>query len=117
MDATKFIAIQQMQHRLCPTHTDVYKMFSNLVAGMKRQGEQEGTPPQKRLKSMNGPAAAQLPSNNYPLGFYSHTAIHKTMVSDTPRMEAYAHAISKNRQIFKGKVVLDVGCGSGVLSM
>ena len=33
------------------------------------------------------------------------------------RTNAYARAISKNLALLEGKVVLDVGCGTGILSM
>lgn len=46
---------------------------------------------------------------------YSGFDIHREMLSDTSRMEAYQRAINSN--FFKGKVVLDVGCGTGILSM
>lgn len=39
------------------------------------------------------------------------------MLRDTVRTEAYRDAMYKNPDTFKGKVVLDVGCGTGILSM
>ncbi len=33
------------------------------------------------------------------------------------RTQSYMEAILGNRSIFKDKVVLDVGCGTGILSM
>ncbi len=48
---------------------------------------------------------------------YSHHSIHEEMLKDDVRTEAYKHFIEKNSDLFKGKVVLDVGCGTGVLSM
>lgn len=39
------------------------------------------------------------------------------MLKDRPRQKAYQHAILSNRKLFAGKVVLDVGCGSGILSI
>jgi ribosomal protein L11 methylase PrmA len=39
------------------------------------------------------------------------------MVADAPRTEAYRAAIHAHRRSFKGATVLDVGCGSGVLSV
>lgn len=39
------------------------------------------------------------------------------MLSDRPRQEAYRNAILGNRTLFAGKTVLDVGSGSGILSI
>ena len=36
---------------------------------------------------------------------------------DTVRTQSYMDAILGNPNVFKDKVVLDVGCGSGILSM
>lgn len=43
--------------------------------------------------------------------------IHETMLKDTVRTDAYRDFIYENKHLFKDKVVLDVGCGTGVLSM
>lgn len=48
---------------------------------------------------------------------YSHFAIHHEMLSDTARTTAYQNAILHNQGVFHGKSVLDVGCGTGILSM
>ncbi|KAM9970177.1 hypothetical protein ACTFIR_002024 [Dictyostelium discoideum] len=47
---------------------------------------------------------------------YSKISLHHEMVFDKRRTAAYYHAISKSKNIFKDKVVLDVGCGTGILS-
>lgn len=39
------------------------------------------------------------------------------MLKDTVRTDAYRDFIYENKQIFKDKIVLDVGCGTGILSM
>lgn len=39
------------------------------------------------------------------------------MLKDTSRTLAYRSAMFKNKHLFKDKVVLDVGCGTGILSM
>ncbi len=36
---------------------------------------------------------------------------------DKVRTEGYMNAMLKNPEVFRDKVVLDVGCGSGILSM
>ena len=39
------------------------------------------------------------------------------MLKDEVRTRAYMNAIMKNKHLFHDKVVLDVGCGTGILSM
>lgn len=39
------------------------------------------------------------------------------MIKDTVRTDAYRDFIYDNKNLFKDKVVLDVGCGTGILSM
>lgn len=48
---------------------------------------------------------------------YSFLYHQKQMLMDHVRMRAYHSAIMQNKQLFEGKVVLDVGTGSGVLSL
>lgn len=39
------------------------------------------------------------------------------MLEDDPRTDTYRRAILENKSYFKGKVVMDVGCGTGILSI
>lgn len=48
---------------------------------------------------------------------YGHYGIHEEMLKDKVRTESYRDFIYQNAHIFKDKVVLDVGCGTGILSM
>jgi len=48
---------------------------------------------------------------------YARTSIHKTMIQDSVRTRTYRNAIFHNKHLFKDKVVMDVGCGTGILSM
>ena len=48
---------------------------------------------------------------------YSNYSIHLEMLQDTVRTNGYMRAILNNPDIFRDKVVLDVGCGTGILSM
>lgn len=50
-------------------------------------------------------------------GGYSTRNIHELMLRDTIRTEAYRDFMYKSGLLFKDKVVLDVGCGTGILSM
>ncbi|KAI0156434.1 S-adenosyl-L-methionine-dependent methyltransferase [Xylariaceae sp. FL1272] len=48
---------------------------------------------------------------------YSSVDIHETMLKDRVRTNAYRDFIYQNKHLFTGKTVLDIGCGSGILSM
>nr|XP_026488776.1 protein arginine N-methyltransferase 3 [Vanessa tameamea] len=48
---------------------------------------------------------------------YAHFGIHYDMLSDKVRTESYRDAILNNKETIKDKVVLDLGCGTGILSM
>lgn len=52
------------------------------------------------------------------LNMYLNTAgIHEEMLKDSIRTGSYRSAIVNNAHLFEGKTVLDVGCGTGILSM
>ena len=48
--------------------------------------------------------------------YYSSLSAQQNMLQDSIRTLAYQHSILSNASYFKDKVVLDVGCGSGILS-
>ncbi|XP_061466622.1 protein arginine N-methyltransferase 3 isoform X2 [Rhineura floridana] len=48
---------------------------------------------------------------------YGHYGIHEEMIKDKVRTESYRDFIYQNSHIFRDKIVLDVGCGTGILSM
>lgn len=43
--------------------------------------------------------------------------LHRIMLEDNARTSSYQKFIFGNKHLFEGKVVLDVGCGTGILSM
>ncbi|KAL9103856.1 MAG: hypothetical protein Q9163_001134 [Psora crenata] len=48
---------------------------------------------------------------------YSGITIHRQMLQDKIRTESYQKFILDNKHLLEGKTVLDVGCGTGILSM
>lgn len=55
--------------------------------------------------------------HDYYFGSYSHFYIHEEMLKDKVRTNAYRNAIEGNKDDFKDKIVLDIGAGTGILSI
>jgi type I protein arginine methyltransferase len=55
--------------------------------------------------------------HDYYYGSYSSYYIHEEMLKDSVRTRAYMRAIEDNPECFKDKIVLDIGCGTGILSI
>lgn len=55
--------------------------------------------------------------HDYYFGSYSNFYIHEEMLKDTVRTLAYQSAIDGNSNEFKGKIVMDIGAGTGILSI
>ena len=55
--------------------------------------------------------------HDYYFGSYSSFHIHEEMLKDTVRTRTYQRAIMDNPNDFKDKIVLDIGAGTGILSI
>jgi len=77
------------------------------------------SPPQdgKKVVSESEPDSKEFTSKDYYFDSYAHFGIHEEMLKDEVRMKTYSKAILNSKHLFKDKVVLDVGCGTGILSM
>lgn len=60
---------------------------------------------------------ADLTAKDYYFDSYAHFAIHEEMLKDEVRTCTYRDSMLHNPHLFKDKIVLDVGCGTGILSM
>ncbi|XP_052489433.1 probable protein arginine N-methyltransferase 1 [Gossypium raimondii] len=56
-------------------------------------------------------------SADYYFDSYSHFGIHEEMLKDVVRTKAYQNVNYRNKFLFQNKVVLDVGAGTGILSL
>jgi precorrin-6B methylase 2 len=68
-------------------------------------------------KSATKEIEKDLTSKDYYFDSYSHHAIHEEMLKDEVRTKTYEMAIVQNKHLFQNKIVLDVGCGTSILSM
>lgn len=64
-----------------------------------------------------GVAAAAEPAQDEYFTSYDDLEVHKLMLEDVPRTTAYQQAIEMSGEALRDKVVLDVGAGSGILSL
>ncbi|KAH6621271.1 S-adenosyl-L-methionine-dependent methyltransferase [Chaetomium sp. MPI-SDFR-AT-0129] len=103
------------------------KQFGNYRAAVeqtldKRWGVDEEGKDDKAAPTSAGAAAGtgekkQHDASAYYFESYDHNDIHETMIKDTVRTNAYRDFIYANKPLFAGKTVLDIGCGTGILSM
>eukprot|EP01064_Diplonema_japonicum_P037949 TRINITY_DN904_c9_g1_i1.p1 TRINITY_DN904_c9_g1~~TRINITY_DN904_c9_g1_i1.p1 ORF type:complete len:523 (+),score=111.43 TRINITY_DN904_c9_g1_i1:23-1570(+) len=61
-------------------------------------------------------SAREVDDHDYYYG-YGKFDIHMMMLEDVPRTASYRTALMENPSLMKNAVVIDVGCGSGILSM
>lgn len=59
----------------------------------------------------------EMTSRDYYFDSYAHYGIHEEMLKDEVRTVTYRNSMYHNKHLFKGKIVLDIGCGTGILSM
>lgn len=59
----------------------------------------------------------EMTSRDYYFDSYAHFGIHEEMLKDEVRTSTYRDAIMQNRHLFRDRVVLDVGVGTGILAM
>jgi len=58
-----------------------------------------------------------MTSGDYYWNSYAHFGIHEEMLKDDVRTRSYRNSILNNKHLFKDKVVMDVGCGTGIMSL
>lgn len=69
----------------------------------------------KAEEKLNG--VKEMTAADYYFDSYAHFGIHEEMLKDEVRTCTYRDSMIMNKHLFKDKVVLDVGCGTGILCM
>ena len=68
-------------------------------------------------KNLSTTKPEDMSSRDYYFDSYAHFGIHEGMLKDEVRTLTYKNAMYHNKHLFKGKTVLDIGSGTGILSM
>ncbi|SBT80798.1 histone-arginine methyltransferase CARM1, putative [Plasmodium malariae] len=71
----------------------------------------------KQINSKNNKRGALTDLDKTYFDSYNYTEIHRTMILDRSRTNCYYEFINKNKQLFENKIVLDIGCGSSIISL
>lgn len=95
---------------------------STTTSNGKLNGDAKKKIPCDEKPAVNGDAkdnvdVNDMTSKDYYFDSYAHFGIHEEMLKDEIRTLTYRNSMYNNRHLFKGKVVLDVGCGTGILCM
>ena len=67
--------------------------------------------------AVNGNASGEITSKDYYFDSYAHFDIYEEMSKTKQRTLTYRRVMVQNKHLFKDKVVLDVGCGTGILCL
>ena len=87
------------------------------MAALAANGDAAKKRPPKIEELMTGPEGLRAADYANYFSSYAYIYHQKQMLTDSKRMEAYRDAILGNAANFRDKVVLDVGAGSGILSI
>ncbi|KAL6240051.1 hypothetical protein BDW75DRAFT_1660 [Aspergillus navahoensis] len=96
--------------------------FSEYRLAVQKSLEEQLTKEDEKLASPAGQPAGRARTKAEEVdcdyfNSYAYNGIHESMLKDTVRTDSYRDFVYENKHIFKDKVVLDVGCGTGILSM
>ncbi|XP_067674082.1 protein arginine N-methyltransferase 3-like isoform X1 [Haliotis asinina] len=109
--ATAEVRATQAQEELKRAVADLEKVRSFMKTLMSTEPEVKVTHTAPSIQSLKADEDEAYFSS------YSHFGIHQEMLKDKVRTESYRDLMLKNKDLFADKVVLDVGCGTGILSM
>jgi len=77
----------------------------------------EANESQKSPTDRSKVAVNEMTSKDYYFDSYAHFGIHEEMLKDEVRTVTYRNSMYHNSHLFKNKIVMDIGCGTGILCM
>ncbi|KAN0062777.1 hypothetical protein ACQY0O_004972 [Thecaphora frezii] len=121
--------VAQLQRQLDATRATLAELQARLLSSMgiesaliqqDRKGPIAGLKPTAKLAAKVTPGGKEgRDDDTHYFDSYASNDIHQTMISDRARTLSYARFLLSpaNAHLLRGKTVMDVGCGSGILSL
>ncbi|XP_039295051.1 protein arginine N-methyltransferase 1 [Nilaparvata lugens] len=108
----------QHSHLMCSLE-DMRKKWTNLMFTDDSKKPKTSKPQEKGAGDSNDCEENKDVSgqDRHYFDSYSHFGIHHEMLSDRVRTESYRNALLENSALLQDKIVLDLGCGTGILAM
>ena len=112
------IANQLAENRAKKGTTGAAQDDADMVASAAAAATVDPTPQTKpKLNGNGGVNTNDETTVKQYFSYYAKLVNQQNMMEDTVRTPTYRSAILDNPSNFRGKVVMDVGCGSGILSI
>ncbi|KAJ1720404.1 hypothetical protein LPJ53_004955 [Coemansia erecta] len=106
---------QQLAQQTCETQA-VVEEFGEYRQMVRRQFY-EGLDDAAATTTTADAGQTEVCSSDYYFNSYAGNDIHMQMLQDRVRTEGYRDFMYNSADVLRGKVILDVGCGTGILSM
>lgn len=114
--------LREKENLLQHAASDIEKMKESFRNLLEQQEQKKSRAPEEKIAKIREElkhcvSTVAVEDDQGYFNTYSHFGIHHDMLSDYVRTASYRDAILDNGAIFKDKTVLDLGCGTAILSM
>jgi len=114
------VQVKEKDQNLTALYEDMSKMKSVAQSLFNNSGDSDGSKSSSNLYNQKLLPVAQSRTVEEDQSYfqsYAHYSIHHEMLSDVVRTSSYRDALLNNQESIKNRLVLDIGCGTGILSM
>lgn len=114
--------LREKENLLQHAASDIEKMKESFRNLLEQQEQKKSKAPEEKIAQIREElkhcvSTVAVEDDQGYFNTYSHFGIHHDMLSDYVRTASYRDAILENGAIFRDKTVLDLGCGTAILSM